>query len=442
MALIDKLEAIGEGFRTSRNTTDKYTLDQMAVLAAEPLGIEKAAEKDVNFYDYDGTLLYSYTIAEAQDLTELPPAPKPPKDYLSFREWNWTLAQIKEVNNKVDVGAVYRPTDGSTRAVLNISSMTLASVKLYFKLWDYTSNSHVCEINWGDGTVDKITPMSSGVVVCTPQHNYQSVGKYTVTIKAPKTIDIGHASATTPFIGNGKNSTVLIEFFSGDKARIMDYAFYRSVCLKSLTLSSEHNALGSYSLQYAHSLPCMICPSWIKTINSTALAYTSNMRVLSLPYDLTTLGYYYSNNSRIMRLVIPPKISQPVAYGAKTLTEVCVLGSYTSIRSEAFTDCEILGTLKLPDSVTLIDGYSFRRCYSMYEIVIPKNVTSIGAQAFYDATSMKKIVFKPTTPPSVANANAFTNIPTDCVVEVPSASLATYKAATNYSGIAAQMVGV
>ena len=34
------------------------------------------AEKDVNFYDYDGTLLHSYTVAEAQELTELPELPE------------------------------------------------------------------------------------------------------------------------------------------------------------------------------------------------------------------------------------------------------------------------------------------------------------------------------------------------------------------------------
>ena len=33
-------------------------------------GIEK---KDVSFYDYDGTLLHSYTIKEANMLTALPP---------------------------------------------------------------------------------------------------------------------------------------------------------------------------------------------------------------------------------------------------------------------------------------------------------------------------------------------------------------------------------
>lgn len=35
MALTDKLTAIADGFRISRGTTQKYTLDEMAVLASE-----------------------------------------------------------------------------------------------------------------------------------------------------------------------------------------------------------------------------------------------------------------------------------------------------------------------------------------------------------------------------------------------------------------------
>ena len=38
MALTEKLTAIAEGFRESRGTTDKLTLDAMATLAAEPIG--------------------------------------------------------------------------------------------------------------------------------------------------------------------------------------------------------------------------------------------------------------------------------------------------------------------------------------------------------------------------------------------------------------------
>lgn len=38
MALTDKLTAIADGFRASRGTSQKYTLDEMAVLAAEKVG--------------------------------------------------------------------------------------------------------------------------------------------------------------------------------------------------------------------------------------------------------------------------------------------------------------------------------------------------------------------------------------------------------------------
>ena len=39
-------------------------------------GGKELKRDDVNFFDYDGTLLYSYTWEEAKNLTELPPLPK------------------------------------------------------------------------------------------------------------------------------------------------------------------------------------------------------------------------------------------------------------------------------------------------------------------------------------------------------------------------------
>lgn len=59
---------------------------------------------DVNFFDYDGTLLYSYSYEEACDLTELPPAPS--HDGLEFKEWNYDLQDIK------DQGGIYVVVDG------------------------------------------------------------------------------------------------------------------------------------------------------------------------------------------------------------------------------------------------------------------------------------------------------------------------------------------
>lgn len=45
--------------------------------------------KFLNFIDCDGTVLYSYTEEEAQELTSLPPLPV--KSGCTYQSWNWTL---------------------------------------------------------------------------------------------------------------------------------------------------------------------------------------------------------------------------------------------------------------------------------------------------------------------------------------------------------------
>ena len=84
----------------------------------------------------------------------------------------------------------------------------------------------------------------------------------------------------------------------------------------------------------------------------------------------------------------------------------------------------------------------FYGCYNLRELDILENITTIGAQAFTNCKNMRKIRFRSATPPSVANANAFSGLPATCIVEVPEESLTAYQNATNYGTIAAQMVGV
>ena len=54
MALTDKLVAIADGFRSSRGTTKKYTLDEMAILAAEPINNGSTTTSDFTIgYGYN-----------------------------------------------------------------------------------------------------------------------------------------------------------------------------------------------------------------------------------------------------------------------------------------------------------------------------------------------------------------------------------------------------
>lgn len=71
---------------------------------------------DVNFFDYDGTLLYSYTWDEAKKLTELPAAPE--HEGLLTYGWNYTIEDFRELAStgfkaKVDVAVECYDGDGN-----------------------------------------------------------------------------------------------------------------------------------------------------------------------------------------------------------------------------------------------------------------------------------------------------------------------------------------
>lgn len=71
---------------------------------------------DVNFFDYDGTLLYAYSWEEAKNLKALPALPK--HEGLEVREWNYTLDDIKEQGTentigKADIGACVYDEEGN-----------------------------------------------------------------------------------------------------------------------------------------------------------------------------------------------------------------------------------------------------------------------------------------------------------------------------------------
>ena len=82
---------------------------------------------------------------------------------------------------------------------------------------------------------------------------------------------------------------------------------------------------------------------------------------------------------------------------------------------------------------------AFYNCYSLASVVIPDGVTSIGSRAFHNCESVKEYHFLSPTPPSLSNTNAFSNIPSDCIIYVPVGSLQAYQTATNWATYADQM---
>jgi hypothetical protein len=102
------------------------------------------------------------------------------------------------------------------------------------------------------------------------------------------------------------------------------------------------------------------------------------------------------------------------------------------INSYAFEVCSSLASITLPSGVKRINSSAFYNCRSLTSITLPSGVTMIFDRVFYGCASFGEIHFKSSTPPAVSFSNAFTGIPTDCIIYVPTGELTAYTSASNY----------
>ena len=143
---------------------------------------------DVTFYDYDGTIVASYSIAEAQALTSLPDGPA--HEGLSFQGWNWTLEAIKALNRPVTVGAMYITDDGATRLHIRIATVGRMTVPLYIGQTVAKGGS----IDWGDGSPAETLADTGNV---NTSHTYAEPGDYIISLMPQDgcTLSFGNGSS-------------------------------------------------------------------------------------------------------------------------------------------------------------------------------------------------------------------------------------------------------
>ena len=74
--------------------------------------------------------------------------------------------------------------------------------------------------------------------------------------------------------------------------------------------------------------------------------------------------------------------------GCDGLTNITIPEGVISIGDSAFEGCSGLLSVTLPNSLTIIGSNVFRDCSSLTTISIPSNLTNIGISAFYDCTNL------------------------------------------------------
>ena len=430
-SLAELFTATADAIRAKTGGTDPIVAEDFPI-AVEGIsaggGAVSVAEKDVNFYDYDGTCLHSYTVAEAQALTELPPLPE--QKGLICQGWNWSLEDIKAHNRAINVGAMYITDDGTTRIYITLQEGMTSPVL------GVCPNGTVT-VDWGDGTTpDALTGTDLNTLVWTPTHNYAKPGDYVIRLTVDGQMAFKGVNGT--YLGAG-----ILRYSSANHSR--NYAYRNAVQMVEIGNGVTH--IGAYSFYYSSSLASITIPNSVTSISYDAFTSCYSLASITIPNSVTSIVNRIVKECYSATSVSIPSSLTSIGTDAfascYSLASITIPNSVTSIGSNALQTCACLPSIIIPDGVTSIASGTFASCPSLVSITISSSVTSIDTRAFSFCNSVLYYDFtKHTAVPTLSSTDAFSNIPADCEIRVPAALYDEWKAATNWATYASNIVAV
>ena len=363
-------------------------------------GSDPGAPGDITFYDYDGTIVTSWTLAELATKTALPDYPS--HEGLTCQGWNWSLADLKTANRKMNVGAMYITNDGATRLHIRIATVGRMTVPLY--IWQNKANG--VSIDWGDGSSAETL---SGTGNVNTSHTYTEPGDYIISLMPQDgcTLSFGDGSTSNCVMGS-----------TGNNGRV-----YCNM-LQEVYVGKNVTTIGSYVFKNCYSLASVTIPDGVTSINNYAFYNCYSLESVTIPDGVTSI-----NNNAF--------------YSCYSLASVTIPDGVTSIGNYTFYNCYSLASVTIPSGFASISNSIFYNCYSLAIVTIPDGVTSINNNAFGSCYGMRYYDFSAcTSVPALSNTNAFNNLPSDCQMLIPAALADAWKAATNWSTYADHIVGV
>ena len=230
-----------------------------------------------------------------------------------------------------------------------------------------------------------------------------------------------NATAIPAELFRGQQEITAIKGIPNTVTQIGNYAFSGLTWLTSIDLNNI-TTIGSQGLGNCSFSSIDI--SKVTSVSDNAFYTCTSLQSIDLS-ELTGI----SGSGICMNCYSLTDVKLPTATTAKLLG------------SSVFSYCYSLREITIPSNITTIGGSAFSYCRALSSITLPSSIATINAQAFYRCYGLTAIHIEATTPPTLTNANAFSDISPNAVFYVPSASLNTYKTADNWSTYASQMVG-
>jgi hypothetical protein len=379
----------------------------------------------VRFFDIDGTILKEERRNAGQDATA-PANPNYDPTYLVFAEWNQPFINVQ---NDIDVGAIYDTIDGKTYLFVRITDTTGLQPTIRLN----KTGTALLTINWGDSTTN--TSTTNGDFTLTKTAAYAAIGDYIITIEST---DLHRVNSGGFLFGNNLTySRCLLVAYLGNNFRMTTLrGFEGHSILTYISINKQSTTLQGQDFWTCSSLRHCSLPANAQMIGQGT--FQSNFSLVSVSIPITNTNYNgmfrscFSLRKAIITGCTSLAFNEPFTSNF-ALQEIVIPNAVTAISSLAFNGCRSLAKAKMTTGLISITAQMMQNCSSLKKIEFGSAVTSIAAQAFDSNTVCLEYIFLSTTPPTLASTNAFSGINAACKIYVPDASVAAYKAATNWS---------
>ena len=206
-----------------------------------------------------------------------------------------------------------------------------------------------------------------------------------------------------------------------------DFCFYGCRGLTSIIIPSSVTSLGYSCFKGCCSLTSITIPSSVTSLGDACFANCSGLTSISIPSSVSSLGEScFSKCNRLTSITIPSSVTSLGEYcfeWCSGLTSITLPSSVTSLGERCFYRCSGLTSISLPSSVTSMGSECFRDCSGLTSITIPSSVTFLGKYCFDGCRSLEAVYFKGKVPGMYYGVE----IPTTCIIKVPSEYLQDYK---------------
>lgn len=327
----------------------------------------------VNFVDYDGTLIASYTVEEARSLTALPDFPDHSDVGLIADGWSEELEYVKSLNYGFIIGLHVKPVDNATVIEFIGSANETYTMKIYSDSYNSTDKyKYNLTINWGDGeTVQDAVNSSTNYKTFT--HTYQKTGIYTIRILSQEAFH---------FSGSDKSGIFGTKAHQGQILRINLSSYCNQISTGSDTISLNELTYPKYKYNNQ---------KYSKMEGYTGYNSRTKLKCFILPHDASpcaqNTGYF-----KVITLVCSSEM-QLLGYGAREFTEVYNItlpetytgNTSTSYKSSVTSICRN-PTVFLPPNMINID---LELKWNLEKVTIPSKVVKCKIPEFRTKDSVK-----------------------------------------------------